>query len=78
MASKTPYEIRLELLQMAHTYLSAQQATAVKFAHDAFTAAIQANQATIEQWKEYQPTPYTIDEIMAKATELAGFVNNKN
>lgn len=78
MSSKTPYEIRLELLAMAKDYLEQQQNLAHGFAQQAFAKAVQANVTAAEQWKTFIPESYSIDDILKKATELYGFVTKKD
>jgi hypothetical protein len=74
-ASKNPFEIRLELLQMAQKHLDDTYAANLEFARKAFDAALAANKVTFEQWQTYAPKPYSMAEIMEKATELYGFVS---
>lgn len=80
--SKTPYEIRLELLQMAKDYMDKAQAAQIEFAKDAFYKSVEINQLTAEQIKEqmkpFIPAPYTMDELMKKASEMLTFINKKD
>jgi hypothetical protein len=73
-AGKSGFEIRLEVLQMAKELVEKQAKLTTDFATQAFTLAIQSNQATINQWKEFSPAALTVDEVMAKATELYKFI----
>jgi hypothetical protein len=75
--NKSPYEIRLELLQMAKDQLDAQFQLQLEFAKKVFDAALAANQVTLDTWKTFVPAGYTIDDITKKATELYGFVSKK-
>ncbi len=74
--NKNPFEIRLELLQMAKDHLDKAYAANLEFARKAFDAALEANKVTLEQWQTFVPKQYTLDEITAKATELANFINS--
>jgi hypothetical protein len=71
---KSGFEIRLEVLQMARDFMESQTKLNAKFAGEAFDIAVRANKATVEQWKEYAPTTYTVEDVMAKATELYKFI----
>lgn len=84
MSNKTPYEIRLELLQMAKDYLDTVQQvqlSQVQFAKDAFAKAIELQALTVEQTKEqlakFMPKQYTMEDLMAKANEMYSFVTKK-
>ena len=76
-SSKTPYEIRLELLQMAKDHLDATFKAQVDFALQMTTAMVAANTATVEEMKRLIPQPYTVDDITAKASELYSFILKK-
>lgn len=75
--NKTPYEIRLELLQMAKAHFDAQFALQLEFAKKMFDSALAANQVGIGGWKDYVPQSYSLDDVMKKATELYSFVSKK-
>ena len=75
--AKSPYEIRLELLQMAKDFLDKQIQTQVDFALKAYEMQVKINGATIDQLESFMPKTYSIEDIMTKATELYGFVNKK-
>lgn len=76
--SKTPYEIRLELLQMAKDHLDASFKAQVDFATQVTAALIAANKATVEELQKLAPKSYSIDEITKKAAELYSFVQKKD
>ena len=83
--SKNPFEIRLELLQMAKDYLERQQEIHVSFAQDAFHKMTDLKNPSSEdinsvmtEWKKYIPAPYSFDDLVKKATELYSFVNKKD
>jgi hypothetical protein len=75
---KTPYEIRLEVLQMAKDHLDAVFKAQCDFAAQIMGAAIQANHANIEQLQALTPKGYGIDEITKKAAELYTFILKKD
>ncbi len=73
-SGKSGFEIRLEVLQMAKDFMDKQAKLNADFAAQAFDVAVRANQATVDQWKEYTPATYTIEDMMAKANELYKFI----
>ncbi len=77
-SGKTPYEIRLELLQMAQNQLHAQFELQMKFATQALQLATDAQWKTIDQLKSLMPAAYTMEDIVKKAQELYGFVQKKD
>jgi len=78
MSNKSPFEIRSDILNMAKDYLESQQQLTVMFAQQTFEAAVNAGKATMDQWKEYVPAMYSIDDLIKKAQELYGFVAKKD
>ena len=92
--SKTPYEIRAELLQMASDHLREQYFANLEFSRKLLDKALE--QTTISNtymtpeemktWMEDMqkqmqtifPSVPSIDEIMKKAAELYTFVNKKD
>jgi hypothetical protein len=75
---KSPYEIRLELLQMAQSHLQATFERQMAFATEALKLATDAQWKSIDQLKELMPKAYTFEDILSKATELYGFVQNRH
>lgn len=79
--SKNPFEIRLELLKMAKE-MADQQMDMTNNAYWAMvnTYAEQANKTVEEVMKateHLKAQMYTPADLMAKANELATFINNK-
>ena len=73
--SKSPYEIRLDLLKMAQDHLTMQYQQNVQFVQEynnKLSAAL-----PFEEYNAMLPKMPTFDDIMEKATELYGFVNKK-
>lgn len=75
---KSPYEIRLELLQMAQSHLQSTFDRQMQFATEALRLATDAQWKSIEQLKELMPAAYTFEDILAKANELYGFVQKRD
>jgi hypothetical protein len=78
MANKTPYEVRLELLQMSKDYLDQMRNIQLEFARTAFEKSVELGNISAGQWKEYVPNQFSIDDIMKHATSLYSFVNKKD
>ena len=82
MSNKTPFEIRLEILQMAKEYMDKVQATQVEFAKDAFYKASEIHHLTVDEAKKlvesFIPKQYTIDELMKQATSMYSFITKKD
>lgn len=74
MSAKTPFEIRLEVLQMAKEFLDKQAEIQLDFAVASFAELVKFGKKTAEQWQEFAPVPYTIKELTDKANELYGFI----
>ena len=77
-SSKSPYEIRLTLLQMAQDYLQAQTAIQLDMANKMADHLISTQKATLEEAAKLMPKMYSIDEVVKKANELYGFVQKKD
>ena len=73
MSNKNPFEIRSEVLGMAKDYLDKQYAMNVEFTKKLFE---QGKKTAEEMQTAY--TPYTMDELMKKATEMYAFVLKKD
>lgn len=76
--SKTPYEIRLEILQMAKDHLDAVFKAQVDFATQMTAALIAANKATLDDLQKFAPVSYTVEDITKKASELYAFILKKD
>lgn len=76
--SKTPYEIRLELLKMAKDHLESSFKAQTDFATQMALALIAANKVSTEELSKYAPKMYTFEDIAKKAAELYTFVQKKD
>jgi len=76
--TKSPYEIRLELLQMAQQHLETAFKLQMDFATRALQLATDAQWKSVEQLKALMPAVYTVDDVLAKAAALYGFVQKKD
>lgn len=76
-AAKTPYEIRLEVLQMAKEHLDTTVKLQTEFASRMFEALKEANKVSLEELAAYAPKIHSIDDITKKAQELYAFIQKK-
>jgi len=77
MSSKSPYEIRTDLLAMAKDYMDKQLDMNYDFTMSALHK-LDENQADIaEQIEKLTPRTYSMGELIDKANELYAFVNKK-
>lgn len=76
--AKTPYEIRLVLLQMAKEHLDAAYRAQIDFASQMMGVLERTNKANIEELQKLIPVSYTVDEITKKAAEMYVFVLKKD
>ena len=77
MTSKTPFELRFDLLSMASDYLNRMQDMQQTYAQIAFDAAQKMGTVTEKEIKALTPPTYTIKDIIDKAQELYGCVEKK-
>ena len=71
--SKSPYEVRLDLLQMAKDNLDKQYQMNLDLAWKAF----EANKELYKEAEKYMPKMITPEEIIKQAEKLQGFINKK-
>jgi hypothetical protein len=76
--SKTPYEIRFDLLTMAKEMLDMQYTNSMNMVWSSFERAASQNAELYKEYEKYVPKMYTPEEIMANAEKLQGFVNKKD
>lgn len=84
--TKTPYEIRLELLQMSKDYFETISSANLNAAQkiwektlNGMTMPISAEATTkmLEQFAQSAKPTYSFEDIIKKATEMYSFVNDK-
>lgn len=78
MTNKNPFEIRLDMLQMAKDMLDAQYSTYQTMAWDAFTRAVETNKDLYKDVSKYVPKMYTPEEVIAQAEKFQQFINKKD
>jgi hypothetical protein len=76
--SKSPFEVRLELLQMSKDFLEKQYEAHLKFAQEAYAKAMEQNIDVAKEWEKFLPKQFSVDEIMAKAAEMYSFVSKRD
>lgn len=78
MTTKSPFEIRTRMLELAQEYLQQQYAVSVDFARETFDELVRTNQAAVTEWQRYAPKMYDFADILKKAQELYGFVSKRD
>lgn len=79
--SKTPFEIRLEVLQMAKEYLDNIQAANLSIASQMIASSNEIQSYTLDQLQENikkcTPKGYSTEDLIKKAGELYAFICSK-
>jgi hypothetical protein len=75
MSTKNPFEIRTELLTLAQEYLQNQYEANKQFAEQTYHQMVELGKVQPEDWAKFAPKFYDFKDILAKAKELYGFVN---
>ncbi len=76
--TKTPYEIRFDLLTTAKDLLDRQYDQSVQMDWSALEKASEKNVELYKDFEKYIPKMYTPEEITAQAEKLQSFVNKKD
>ena len=76
--TKTPYEIRFDLLQMAKEMLDRQYDQSVQMAWQALEKSMETNKTLYKDVEKYVPKMFTPEEIVEQAERLQEFVNKKD
>ena len=76
--TKTPYEIRFDLLLMAKDMLDRQYEQSVTMAWQALEKGMETNKTLYKDVEKYVPKMFTPEEIVEQAERLQGFVNKKD
>ena len=74
---KNPFEIRYDLIALAHDRLEAQFNANTKFAQELIKEAVAAGQAYIDAVAKFMPKYPSIDDILSEAKKFSYFVDNK-
>lgn len=75
--SKTPFEIRADILKQAQDLLESQYDANVAFATETFFKLVKDGTATMENFKDFTPKFPTTEDIMKQAKEFYSFVSSK-
>ena len=76
--TKTPYEIRFDLLLMAKDMLDRQYEQSVAIAWQALEKGMETNKTLYKDVEKYVPKMFTPEEIIEQAERLQGFVSKKD
>ncbi len=77
MSTKTPFELRADLLKQAQDLLESQYDAQIDFATKAFFALVKEGTATVENFKQFTPKFPTSEDVLKQAKEFYAFVNQK-
>lgn len=73
-----PFELRFKILEMAKDYLDKSYEMQIEAFNQQVALMKDQNKLTFEMWNQMMPQKYTMDEVVSKASELYGFVDNKD
>lgn len=76
--TKTPYEIRFDLLKMAKEMLDRQYEQASAMAWETMHKAMETNRDLYKDAEKYVPKMFTPEEIIEQAERLQSFINKKD
>jgi hypothetical protein len=71
--SKSPYEVRLDLLQMSKDMLDKQY----QMSMDMVWKTFESNKEMYKDIEKYMPKMFTSEEIISQAEKLQEFINKK-
>jgi len=71
--AKNPFEIRADILAMAKDYMDKQYQTNMEFTKKLF----EEGKKTVEEMQK-AITPYSVEDMLAKAAEFYSFVSKKD
>lgn len=75
--NKNPFELRYDLLALAHDHLEAQYLANVKFAEKLVEESVKQGKAFADAVAQYMPKFPTIEEIMNEAKKFYSFVEQR-
>ena len=76
--TKTPYEIRFDLLKMAKDLLDRQYDQACSMAWSSLEKGMETNETLYKDVEKYVPKMFTPEEIIEQAERLQVFVSKKD
>lgn len=74
----SPFELRFKILEMAKEYLDNSYQLQYDLAQKNLELMQEQGKLTIETYKKMMPENYTMQDVIAKAQELYGFVESKD
>ena len=77
MSTKSPFEIRADVLGMAKAYMDKQMTINTDFAADTFSHMVKSGKAMQDQWSEFAPKMYSTQDLIDKANEFYSFIVKK-
>ena len=71
-----PFEIRAQLIEQASAYMKRQNEISLEFAKKTFDELVKQGKKVQEDYQEYMPKMYTMEEVIKEAEKLYGFVKD--
>ena len=71
-----PFEIRAQLIEQASQYLKRQHELNTEFAKKTFDELVKQGKKVQEDYQQYMPKMYTMEEVVEQASKLYGFVKD--
>lgn len=78
MSNKTPYELRMDMVNLAYDYFNRIHDMNNSMAHDAFRLSVEQGKATWSEWETHAPKMFSFEDVVKKADELYEFVSKKD
>jgi hypothetical protein len=75
--SKSPFEIRLEILKMTAELMQAEYEANLEFAQEAFEGITNKATDSREMLDKFMPKPFDFGEVLEKSKKFYEFVNAK-
>lgn len=72
---KNPFELRYDLIALAHDHLESQYNANVKLAQTMIEAAIEAGTSMVDAMTKFMPKYPTIEDVLKEAKKFYTFVD---
>lgn len=77
MTTKSPFEIRADLVKLAQDHLESSYQANLDFAQETFATMVKNGTETMGNMSKYMPKYFDTDAVLAKAKEFYSFVSTK-
>lgn len=75
MTTKSPFEIRADLVKLAQDHLESTYQANLSFAQETFATMVKNGTETMGNMSKYMPAYFDSDAVLAKAKEFYSFVS---